>query len=60
MERFQTLGREIEDIWRDANYDEEKFPAIAAEALLSAELPSKVTAWEVIEWTLAQRELPPQ
>jgi hypothetical protein len=60
MERFQTLGREIEDIWRDANYDEEKFPAIAAEALLSAELPSKVTAWQVIEWTLAQRELPPQ
>jgi hypothetical protein len=60
MKRFQTLGREIEDTWRDANYDEEKLPAIAAEALRRAELPAKITAWEVIEWALAQNELPPQ
>lgn len=60
MQFFHTLGREVEDVWRDANYDEEKFPAIAADALKRADLPSKLSAWEVIEWTLAQNELPPQ
>lgn len=60
MELFQTLGREIEEVWRNENYDEEIFPALAADALRRAELPTKVTAWEVIEWALAQNELPPQ
>jgi hypothetical protein len=60
MELFQTLGREIEEIWRNENYNEEVFPAIGADALRRAELPTKLTAWEVIEWALAQNELPPQ
>ncbi len=60
MELFQTLGAEIEASWREQNYNEDIFPALAADALRRADLPSKVTAWDVIEWTLQQTELPPQ
>ncbi len=60
MELFQQLGAEIEVEWREQNYNEDIFPKLAAEALARAELPSKVSAWEVIEWTLSQSELPPQ
>lgn len=60
MELFQKLGAEIEEWWREQNYNEERFPSIAADALRRADLPSKVSAWEVIEWTLRQSELPPQ
>ncbi len=60
MELFTKLGKEIEDIWRDANYNEELFPAIAADALRKAGLPAKVSAWEIVEWTLLQDELPRQ
>ncbi|MEP7075345.1 MAG: hypothetical protein ABI878_06005 [Acidobacteriota bacterium] len=60
MERFNELGRGIEDLWRDLDYNEEVFPAIAAEALKKAELPSKISAWEIVEWTLGQSELPKQ
>jgi len=60
MELFQQLGAEIEDVWRANNYDEELLPSIAAEALKKAELPSKLTAWDVVERSLKQTELPPQ
>jgi len=60
MELFQTLGVQVEQTWRDVNYDESVFPAIAAEALDAANLPGKVSAWEVIEWTLRQTVLPEQ
>src|SRR5258708_40078157 len=57
MEIFQTLGSEIEDLWRDKNYDEDIFPSLAADALRRIDLPSKVSAWEIVEWTLKQSEL---
>jgi hypothetical protein len=60
MEQFQQLGAEIEQTWRVQDYNEDVFPAIAADALRRADLPSKLSAWDVIEWTLAQSELPPQ
>jgi len=60
MELFQKLGAEIEGAWREQNFNEDIFPGLAAEALLRADLPSKVAAWDVIEWTLQQTELPPQ
>ena len=60
MELFQTLGAKVEELWRDANYDETVFPTIAAEALEAANLPRKVSAWEVIDWTLKQTVLPEQ
>jgi hypothetical protein len=60
MEAFQQLGAEIEEIWRGKNYNEDDFPAIAVDALKSARLPEKVSAWDVVEWSLKQNELPPQ
>lgn len=60
MELFRKLGEEIEDLWRDANYNEEVFSEIAADALRRSDLPTKTTAWEIVEWTLGQSELPPQ
>lgn len=60
MQVFQTLGTEVEDLWRDKNYDEEIFSSLAADALRRADLPSKVSAWEILEWTLKQSELPRQ
>jgi hypothetical protein len=60
MQHFQELGEKIEKIWRDKNYDEELFPAIAAQALKEACLPEKVSAWQVMEWTMRQDFLPEQ
>lgn len=60
MELFNKLGAEVEKIWRKTNYAEDEFPQIAADALNSANLPNKVTAWEVIDWTLSQNQLPEQ
>src|ERR1044072_3448062 len=60
MELFKTLGAEIEKLWREENYDETRFPEIAAEALRQARLPEKVSAWEVVDWTLNETNLPAQ
>jgi hypothetical protein len=60
MKQFNEIGEKIEKIWRDNNYDEERFPAIAKKALEEENLPDKVTAWEVMDWTLAQTQLPEQ
>lgn len=60
MKPFDELGAEIEDIWRGKNYNEEEFPAIAADALKRAELPAKVSPWDVLDWSLKQTELPRQ
>jgi hypothetical protein len=60
MELFNKLGAEIEILWRDKNYDEAVFPDIAAQALKAANIPAKVSAWEVIEWTMQQTVLPDQ
>ena len=60
MELFNKLGADIENQWRDKNYDETVFPALTAQALKEANLPEKVSAWEVIEWTLGETVLPEQ
>lgn len=60
MKLFQQLGTAIEALWLEKNYNEDDLPAIAADALKHADLPSKLSAWDVIEWSLKQKELPPQ
>ena len=60
MKLFQKLGESIEELWRDANYDEEVFAVIAKKALEESNLPQKVSAWEIIDWTLSQTNLPEQ
>jgi hypothetical protein len=60
MELFKKLGEQIEEIWRERNYNEEEFPDLAAAALKEAHLPEKVTAWDVLTWTMNQTVLPEQ
>lgn len=60
MELFEQLGAEIDALWLEENYNEELLPAIAKAALKRADLPSKVSAWDVVEWSLEQPELPRQ
>lgn len=60
MKHFEELGKTLETIWAEANYDEDKFPSIAATALREADIPSKVTANDVLEWTMQQVTLPEQ
>lgn len=60
MELFNKLGAEIETLWRDKNYDETVFSEIAAQKLKESALPEKISAWDVIEWTLNETNLPAQ
>ncbi len=60
MELFEKLGAEIEGRWLEKNYNEDELPAIAADALQRADIPSKISAWDVIEWSITEPELPPQ
>src|SRR5262245_36401263 len=60
MIEFQKLGEELEKAWRAKNYDETVFPELASANLRGADLPSKVSAWDVVEWSLKERELPRQ
>lgn len=60
MELFRQLGDDIESLWLEQNYNEESLPSIAATALKRADLPSQLTPWDVVEWALELRELPPQ
>lgn len=60
MELFKKLGTEIEVLWREKNYDETALPKIAAEKLKEFAIPEKISAWDVIEWTLNEVNLPTQ
>jgi hypothetical protein len=60
MELFKDLGERVEKAWRAVDHNEEMFPAIAAEFLSKEDLPSKVSAWEILEWGLKQTEFPRQ
>ena len=60
MDEFVKLGNQLETDWRAADYDEGVFPALAADGVRAACLPEKYSAWQVLEWTLAQTELPKQ
>jgi hypothetical protein len=60
MEPFRQLGDEIESLWLEQNYSEEVFPTLAAEALTRLDVPAKVTAWDVLAWTIKEKELPRQ
>lgn len=60
MELFTKLGDEVEQAWRDANYDELQLPAIAKAKLAEHDLPSRLTPWDVLEWAMTRPELPPQ
>ena len=60
MKLFRELGEQVERDWRDKNYNEEAFSNLAAEALLKANLSSKVDPWEILRWVFTQQWLPEQ
>jgi hypothetical protein len=60
MEVFQELGLAIENLWREANYDEALFPDIAARALGDANLNQRVGPWEILRWLHTTAQLPLQ
>jgi len=60
MRPFVELGALVESRWREQNYNEESFPAIAAEALGELKLDHRVDPWEIIRWVLQTPALPEQ
>jgi hypothetical protein len=60
MKLFQDIGDKIETEWQSKDYDESIFPTLASDTLRKASLPEKINAWQVLEWTLSQTELPRQ
>ena len=60
MEVFQKLGANVERLWRDKNYSEAHFPAIAERALREFDLPQKVSAWDTVSWAVGENHLPEQ
>ena len=60
MRFFQDLGALVEEHWRDEDYDEERFPAIAEQALVETAPHARVDPWEVIRWVNTAAGLPEQ
>ncbi len=60
MEIFRQLGKNVETLWRERGYNEDAFAGICEEALRDADLPAKVSAWEIINWALGETYLPEQ
>ncbi len=60
MKFFAELGALLERRWRDHNYNDEAFPALAEQALLEMPPHENVDAWDTIRWVLNTTELPQQ
>lgn len=60
MRFFKDLGALVEQRWRDEDYSEERFPAIAEQALIESAPHTRVDPWEVIRWVNTAAELPEQ
>lgn len=60
MEDFQRLGTLVESRWKAHNYNEQRFPEIAAQALSESDLPARVDPWEIIRWVHTAGCLPQQ
>jgi len=60
MQFFDELGSLIEQRWRDKNYHEDSFPALAAQALTDADPISHIDPWEIVRWVHKENQLPNQ
>jgi len=56
---FEQLGSDIEDRWRDQNYNEDAFATIATDALLASTVLARVDMKQIVEW-LVSGHVPPQ
>src|SRR5262249_8328588 len=60
MQFFEDLGALVERRWRGENYDENAFPAVAAEALAETAPSEHLDPWDVIRWVHQSNALPAQ
>ena len=60
MKAFTEVGRLIETQWCDKNYNDDAFPAIAANALLEADLAAQIDLWDPVRWVHTTGNLPEQ
>lgn len=60
MRYFHQFGSLVEQRWRDANYNEEAFPELAAQALSEMDSTAAVSPWDIIRSLGTDPELPPQ
>lgn len=60
MRFFADLGARIEQRWRDENYNEDVFPAIAAQALAEINPCRNLHAWDIIQWLFNATQIPSQ
>jgi len=60
MRFFDDLGARVELCWKEKNYDEGRFPKIAAEALIEQPPFKEVDPWDVIRWLHTTNRLPSQ
>lgn len=57
---FRDLGLRIDERWEAADYDEARFPEIAAAELDAAKIAPQLTVSDVAGWMIETRELPAQ
>jgi hypothetical protein len=60
MKQFAELGAFIEQRWRERQFDENVFPALAAAALKEFNPAAQVSAWDVAAWAMREPTLPQQ
>src|SRR5579864_4608489 len=60
MEFFQRLGSLTTRLWKERNYNEEDFPAVASRALHELPPDRHVTFADVTKWALTSERLPGQ
>jgi hypothetical protein len=60
MNQFSEIADQLEGRWRAVGYDNQVFPALAAEALAAANLPEQVSVWDELRQIAAARELTEQ
>jgi hypothetical protein len=60
MEFFERLGERVEQIWRAADYDEERFPEIAMQVLAQEPPSEHLGTYDTLTWLMQARAIPPQ
>jgi hypothetical protein len=60
MQFFSDFGATLEQRWRDKNYDESIFPAMAEEALVAADPLGSIDPWDILRDLHTSAELPGQ
>jgi hypothetical protein len=57
---FANLGSLLEERWKEDNYDEERFPETAFQALVEEDPSKHVDPWDIIRWCHRTHEWPTQ